>query len=104
MNDNGDIIPVYWQTFGDLSIILSISENYETDIKIFPNPINEFLYYEIDSPEIISEINIYDLNGRKQNIQYSNNSLDLKILSSGIYFIEFLLKDNRRELRQIIKQ
>ena len=104
INDNGDIIPIYWQTFGDQSIILSISENYETDIKIFPNPTNDFLYYEIDAPELISEINIYDINGRKQNIQDSDNSLDLKILTSGIYFIEFFFKDNRREMRQIIKQ
>lgn len=103
MNDNGDIVPVYWQTFGNRTI-LSTSENYETDIKIFPNPTNDLLHYEIDNTELISEINIYDLNGRKQNRQHSDNSLDLKMLSSGIYFIEFLFKENRKEMRQIIKQ
>ncbi|WP_042491774.1 T9SS type A sorting domain-containing protein [Aequorivita sublithincola] len=102
MNDNGDIIPVYWQTFGD-RIVLSTSQNYETNIKIFPNPTNDFLYYEIDNPELISEINIYDLNGEKQNSQHSDNSLNLKMLTSGIYFVEFLFKDNRKEIQQIIK-
>ena len=104
INDNGDIIPVYWQTFGDLSIILGISENDETHINIFPNPVNDFLYFEIDDLELISEINIYDINGRKLNIQHADNSLDLKILTSGIYFIEFFFKDKRREMRQIIKE
>lgn len=103
MNDNGDIIPVYWQTFGDLSIILSVSENYKTDIKIFPNPTDDFLYYEVDAPERISEINVYDINGRKQIVHHSDNFLDLKKLTDGIYFVEFLFDDSRKEMRQIIK-
>jgi len=104
MNDNGDIIPVFWQTFGDLSIILGTHEENKTDLKIFPNPTNDYLYYEIDSPRRISEINVYDINGRKQDLQESNNSLDLRKLSSGIYFIEFLFTDLKRVVQQLIKQ
>ena len=102
MNDNGDIIPVYWQTFGDRSI-LNVPENFESDITVFPNPTNDFLYYDIQDA-LIAEISIYNINGRKLNVPQINNSIDLEILANGIYFIEFSFKDNRKEMRKIIKQ
>ena len=104
INDNSDIIPVYWQTFGDESIILGISENDKTDLKIFPNPANDVLNYQINSFQIVSKIKIFDINGRKQNTSHSGNSLDLMNLVSGIYFIEFSFSNNTKEIRQIIKK
>ena len=66
-------------------------------IKLFPNPVKEMLYVEINSPFDASEfynIKIYNFNS---SLVYDSTKfekkIDIKNLSSGIYFVKIMIKD-----------
>lgn len=60
-------------------------------IQIYPNPLNgSFLYFESDIP--VSQIAVYDITGKeiKQiTVNTPARMIDLRALSSGLYFIRF---------------
>ncbi|WP_412476623.1 T9SS type A sorting domain-containing protein [Flavobacterium sp. TBRC 19031] len=64
---------------------LSISENFITDAKLYPNPVANKLFVDANS-EILS-MKVYDLNGRSINVSRIENSLDMSQLSRGIYIL-----------------
>ncbi|MCG9910351.1 MAG: PKD domain-containing protein [Flavobacteriales bacterium] len=62
---------------------------YETIFRIFPNPVQHILY--IQSPEN-TVIHIYGTDGRLIRSDYlidTQQAMDVSILKSGIYFVEF---------------
>lgn len=56
-----------------------------TDIKVFPNPTSN--YVNINSKDKIKQISLYDITGKKILITLNNNSIDLKELPEGSYFL-----------------
>jgi Secretion system C-terminal sorting domain len=64
-------------------------EKIINSIKIYPNPANNILNIESSENDSISQIKLFDINGReilKQNS--SSKILDLSTIEKGIYFIE----------------
>lgn len=79
-----------------------IEENNIT-LKISPNPTKDIV--NIKSSESISNISVFDLNGKHVlSNQFSSNEikLDLSKLSSGVYFLNIDLKNNQTIKRPII--
>ena len=86
---------------------LSIGENVLPEsLNVYPNPVKDKLY--IESQEPIVSATIYDINGRLlQTITLIGNqslqSIDVKQLSKGVYFVS--LKSTKGEhLQKIVKQ
>jgi hypothetical protein len=80
----------------------SISE--ESSFNIYPNPANNKIY--IYSREIIEEINIYDIYGRRQQTTINSQqslSIDVAGLNAGIYFIQINTVEGNI-VKQFIKQ
>ena len=80
----------------------SISE--ESSFNIYPNPANNKIY--IYSREIIEEINIYDIYGRRQQTTINSQqslSIDVAGLNAGIYFIQINTEEGNI-VKQFIKQ
>ena len=77
--------------------IVSISEELQESINIYPNPVSDNLF--IESKKNYKRINIllFDLYGRRLiNKSFSNNSLiqlDMTKLQSGIYFVYLNIED-----------
>jgi hypothetical protein len=74
----------------DTTNIISI---YESDINIYPNPVNDRLYIETQTLTQTLSIEIYDIYGRVQILRNSetqqlSNSIDVSNLKSGIYFVK----------------
>ena len=66
---------------------LSVFDNIQSDIKIYPNPAQDIINISIP-PEIKSyHINMYNLQGKKIQ-STSNKVLDLKDIAKGVYIIE----------------
>jgi len=67
-----------------------------TSLKIYPNPTDGQLKIESGSstgslPSILSNVEVYDIYGRKLsdfNFQLSTNEIDISNLSSGMYFLK----------------
>src|SRR5690606_32352909 len=70
---------------------LSVEENkIEASIKIYPNPVNDYL--NVKSKKPIKQIAIYDLQGRQIKTMALTGNLtttkaDLSSLSKGVYFV-----------------
>ncbi|MFC2129512.1 GDSL-type esterase/lipase family protein [Bacteroidota bacterium] len=65
------------------------SEFLSTDVKIFPNPVGDLLH--IESDEGVSQINIFDINGRQiMNLSQPQASMELDVsqLPKGIYVLK----------------
>ncbi|ARV05273.1 hypothetical protein BTO04_00560 [Polaribacter sp. SA4-10] len=84
---------------------LSISSlNGIEEIQFYPNPVLESISF--NKPNDISQIKIYDLNGKlvlRENI-YSNNSINIENLTSGIYIIKIFGKNGSIMNRKLIKK
>ena len=75
-----------------------------TDLKLYPNPVNEFV--NIISEDIIESILIYNIQGRLISTYYPNEKtqrLSLSSLSSGLYSVVIKTEGNI-SVRELIKQ
>ncbi|WP_316635773.1 T9SS-dependent choice-of-anchor J family protein [uncultured Flavobacterium sp.] len=90
--------------FAEATESLSIVENSFIDLKYYPNPIENVL--NIESNSIISNLEIYDLNGKllsKKKYSDSKIAVDFKSFSTGVYMI-VLIKDDKKETFKVIKK
>jgi photosystem II stability/assembly factor-like uncharacterized protein len=102
-----------WVTsFGNgmkMGTLLTVGINEEivnnADITVYPNPIAATAFFTNKDPNnLIIQANVYDLNGRLLiSKAIVNNSINTTSLSSGIYVIEFILKDRSRVYRKVVK-
>jgi hypothetical protein len=69
----------------------SISDNLESSVEIFPNPVKDLLILNV-AVECSAEIVLFDLSGKMHNLTSIKSSsgsyvFDVSKLDSGIYFI-----------------
>ncbi len=84
-----------------------------TDIKVdeknegifYPNPVKDILYVNSVYDSKISEVSFYDVSGKVIKHQNSvANSIDLKELNAGLYFLVTYLENGEKKKQKIIKQ
>lgn len=80
---------------------LSISENKQITVSIFPNPAINIV--NINSSFDIRQIEVYDLLGKKIIINVGNNKIDISTLSNGLYLLKIIGKDNNHLVKKITK-
>lgn len=83
--------------------ILSNEEFNETQIKIYPNPTNDFVSLEGISQEELKTIELFDVKGAKLEVAIKNLKIDLSKLSTGTYFLKITNKENQTHTKKIIK-
>ena len=70
---------------------LSVEDNLNDEVKIFPNPISDSFTIKLSKQQKIKSLKIVDINGRLvKNIQpniTSNDVYNLSSLKSGIYLL-----------------
>ena len=78
------------------------------DITLFPNPVSDELYFI--NLDLKSEIQIFDIMGRKYDVKSIQNSeeqsvkLDLSHLKPGTYIVQILSEKGMAKSFKIIKQ
>ena len=74
---------------GDVSVFVSVLENKDEIINIFPNPLNEtYLNITLNTNNTLS---LFDISGKSIqtfNLKSGNNKLNLDFLNKGMYIIE----------------
>ena len=80
--------------------VLSIKENLITDIKIFPNPVENLI--SIKSKEKISKIEVFNLFGKIVHRNTNKNRINISDLTSGIYILK-IHSFNKVVYKKIIK-
>lgn len=70
---------------------VSVSNNIEERINIYPNPSNDYIF--IDSKDKIERVILYDINGRLIS-NHKDQRVDISELSDGIYIVEIKIGDS----------
>jgi len=82
---------------------LSINENIKSDFALYPNPAINSITINSNS-EPIANVSIYDISGKllfhENNLNSNDKSVDISMLSKGVYFIN--INDNLT--KKLIKQ
>ncbi len=66
---------------------LSIVDNLQSLVSIYPNPSSDILNVKVPSSVQINEVALFDLLGRNTGAVYANGSVDISSLSKGVYML-----------------
>lgn len=82
------------------SSFLNVEDFQNNQVQIYPNPTTDFINIKTNDP--ITTAELYNLHGQKVNASFSNNTVDVQNIASGIYFLK--LKTSKGEIsKKIIK-
>lgn len=84
------------------SMTTSTSNQLSQNLNLYPNPSNSTIYFNADFT--ISKIEVFDLTGRKYEIGWKSNSLDISSLADGVYIVKVNDLTNRSHFGRIIKK
>ncbi|UTX50417.1 peptide-N-glycosidase F-related protein [Chryseobacterium sp. MA9] len=97
----GDVmLSVYMQ--GKSNAALNVKDIRTVDVNIYPNPTSDFVH--IRSKTDVTSISLFNAEGRKLTETYKENKINLSSCSTGIYFLNIVLKDGTTFKHKIIKK
>ncbi|UBM61819.1 T9SS type A sorting domain-containing protein [Candidatus Sulfidibacterium hydrothermale] len=101
-NEREKLLTYILSKYNDL---LPVEENpVQTQLRIYPNPAHDQII--LSNPEHLNlkKVEIFDLYGRKQEIQTENNRINIGLLPKGLYIIRITDKKGHQGSFKIIKQ
>lgn len=87
---------------------VGVEETSEMMVQVYPNPAQNNIGFKFDCSITIHKISIFDICGKQ--IWKSDNSfsqqgkIDIEMLHTGVYFINFETSDNRKFLKKFVKE
>ena len=106
--DHGFLIKVDCQGNVDTLLYCAPISNIATvpsslDLKVFPNPTSDVLYYESDQIQVWDKVELLDITGQAVSVVFNNKELTLVGLPPGLYILR-LWKDGRYWTRKVVRQ
>lgn len=83
---------------------VGINEYEKESLKIYPNPVSQFIYLELQNPPIESEIEITNYLGQTVLKPEYSSIIDVSKLSQGIYTFKILTKGNQNYYSKFVKE
>jgi len=81
---------------------LGIDQTAETSYSVYPNPVENQLV--IENGDQITQIELFQMDGKQiKSIINNCNTIDVSDLSSGIYMIKLIDKNNHSTIKKIVK-
>lgn len=97
----GDVyLSVYMQ--GKSNATLNVKDVKTIDVNIYPNPTTDFV--NVKTKEDVVSMTLFSIDGRKLAETYKENKINLSSYSSGVYFLNIVLKDGTTFKHKIIKK
>jgi len=86
---------------------LSVEESSVKDIKMYPNPVNDVLTFDLlNTSNVVTDIKIHDMHGKlvqsQANFDTQVVTMSTKSLASGIYIVEIIGSENKNSIRKLI--
>jgi PKD repeat protein len=103
-NSNGASINLSTETI-IVNSTAGITENNNSDISIYPNPVNDFVYIKLNQSKI-NAIKITSILGAQidANLNKSNNTIDVTHLNAGTYFLSVTTDTDEVIVKRFIKK
>lgn len=92
-------------TFVDFDA-LSVEDNIleSLNIKVFPNPVSNYLSIKNSGSNVIDKIDLYNTHGQLIYSSNSQETINLSGLVSGVYFIQLKIDESKIITKKIIKE
>jgi hypothetical protein len=93
-----------WRYINDLNCLNLLNNDYLPNVKLYPNPTNDFLF--INANKNIVNIELYNIYGKiiKEFKVFSKEiKLPISTLDEGFYFIKLLFNNNQIYIGKILK-
>lgn len=106
VNDQNDTISVFWQAFGDSTILMVGLEEFITnnEINVFPNPAISYTTIQFGNEDLkIENVQVLNINGVSQPIKVTGKNIDLTKVPTGLYFIQLTPSNGETITRKLIK-
>jgi hypothetical protein len=95
---------------GDIAVYgnvpLSQPEFSQLQVTLYPNPVKDVLH--INSTEIISEVSVYNIQGKViktvSEINSNTSEINLSSLQNGVYFVTILSENGDKLSKKIVKK
>lgn len=81
--------------------VLGRDEFTKVQLAIYPNPVSDYL--NISTEDEITDVVVYDVNGRTVNTQLNNNQIDVSNFANGFYIIN-IITDKAKYTQKFIKR
>lgn len=69
-------------------LALSTKENEFKDVKIWPNPTTDRLYFQLGSGVNVDSVKVYDISGKQMNLTVNHDFVDVSNLQQGVYILK----------------
>lgn len=79
-----------------------MNRGVSNNIRVYPNPSKNIVYLETSS--VIASIEVLDLKGRRMEVPFSDNELDISALSPGVYNLTIRLENGDLHQENILKE
>jgi len=96
---------VYSAYTQEIQAVTGIDDVLDKELQLYPNPVKDLLH--LDNLNKVKRVSLFNLTGKTvlyKNNPNSNEILNLRNFSQGIYIIVFDLEDGSRLTRKIVKQ
>lgn len=98
---NGEVLyqnPRFW------TCLLEIEDKTEQDLCTFPNPTSGKFILKTPSPEIIAQIELYDISGKQLVRFVESESIDISAFQAGMYIGVVTYKNGRKYSFKVMKR
>jgi hypothetical protein len=104
-NELNQIISVFWQLFGDSSMLkVGINDIQPMpEISIYPNPTQNYLTIQLGREDSTTQFQLNTISGQELPIKYYNNNIDIEHLPDGLYFLTLKFHNEQILRKKITK-
>ncbi len=67
--------------------VLGLEDSALEGASLFPNPVTNVLNINLPSGAELNEVTVYSIEGRNMNVTFSDNTIDVSSLSTGMYLV-----------------
>ncbi len=100
-----DATSIFVEIQAECDAALSVSnKEFELAINLYPNPVTNLLTIEISNDIQLKKISLFDIIGKQISIEENSNTISLKYLPSGVYFVKLQDVDGNSITKKIIKK
>ena len=85
---------------------VSVADSFVPELRIYPNPANDFLNIFTEGNIIDTQLEILDASGQrliKATVQKNRKTIDISELDLGIYFLKVVDKEHRIQTQSFVK-
>ncbi|MHA7944637.1 leucine-rich repeat domain-containing protein [Formosa sp. 3Alg 14/1] len=87
----------------DCNALSIADENFHSTIKVYPNPIINTLFINLEGKQEFKKAQIFNISG-KVLLTTSNTTIDMSSFSAGIYLLKIENTENKVAVRKVIKK